>query len=219
MKNVTSILSLGLTLAAPTFAANHLIEYKSEKRGSDFERHFAELHSSWGKQGIGLLGTTLELSSATRLGNTVSYIQPNFTYMIPLVSKLYAGPIVQYSYLVDKDDALKSGLVWGYTGFEGIKLGGLFGHAYQLGDNGFDLIRTDVLAGFPITKVGYLTATFTNINPLEGPFDSWQELELEFKYTGFSGIHPYVATTITSDNELLGQGDDAYIIGFQIPFS
>ncbi|WP_319554343.1 hypothetical protein [uncultured Vibrio sp.] len=217
---LASILGLGITLNVPAFAANHLMEFKAEKRGSDFERHFAELHSSWGMQGVGLLGTTLELNGTTWFGHTVTHIHPGFTYMIPVVGKFYAGPVMKYDYVVDKDDALKSGLGWAYAGFKGIKLAGQFRYDYQLGDDGFDLVRTDVLAGFPITGIGYLTATFTNMNPLEGPLsESWQELEMEFKYTGFSGIHPYVATTITSDSEPLGQGDDAYIIGLYIPFS
>jgi hypothetical protein len=43
-------------------------------------------------------------------------------------------------------------------------------------------------------------------------------MELEFKYTVFSGIHPYIGTILATDEDPMGRGDNGFILGFYIPF-
>ncbi|USD43625.1 hypothetical protein J4N42_15725 [Vibrio sp. SCSIO 43135] len=217
-------LLLALTLPASVFpvtaiAGQHLIEFKSERRGDTFQRHFAELHSAWGQQGIGILNTTLELNGTTTALGTATNIHPGFSYLMPVTKTLLLGPAAKYNYIAGKKDAIKAGIAFAYTGFESIQMGGQIRYDHQLGNNSFDLVRSDLIVGFPLLEDSYLTTTSTNMNPVEGDNGSWQEYELEFKYTGFEGIHPYLGTTITTDNDPLGQGDNAIIAGFYVPFS
>ncbi len=217
MKKITMIAALGLI--SPLYAADHLIEYKFEKRGEHFQRHLAELHSAWGVQGVGVLNTALELTGVTTESGTVTNIHSGFSYLLPVTDHLLVGPAAKYNYVAGKDDAIKAGIAWAYTGFDQIQLAGQVRYDHQLDDNSFDLLRTDLIFGLPITENSYLTTSSTNFNPVEGELNAWQEYELEFKYTGFEGIYPYLATTITTDNEPLGQGENAYIFGFYIPFN
>ncbi|WP_028865849.1 hypothetical protein [Psychromonas aquimarina] len=213
------LVTAALAISTQAYSADHLIEFKSEKRGDHFERHFAELHSAWGQQGWGVLNTTLELNGTTTQAGTTTNIHPGFTYLLPVTENFLVGAAAKYNYKAGKDDAVKAGIGWAYTGFEQIQLAGQVRYDHQLGGGGFDLLRTDIIVGFPLSEQGYVTTTSTNMSPVEGEAEAWQEYELEFKYTGFDGIHPYLATTITTDNDPLGQGDNAFIFGIYIPFN
>lgn len=200
-------------------AATHMIEFKSERRGNHFQRHFAELHGSWGQQGVGVLNTTLELNGTTTQLGTLTNIHPGFTYLMPISEDLLIGPAAKYNYVAGKQGAIKAGVAWAYTGLEQIILGGQVRYDHQLSSSLFDLVRTDIIFGFPINPSIYLSTTSTNASPVEGAIGSWQEYEFEFKYTRFAEFQPYFGTTITTDNDPLGLGDNAYIVGFYIPFS
>lgn len=206
-------------ISTHAYSAEHLVEFKFEKRGNHFERHFAELHSAWGQQGWGVLNTTLELNGTTTQLGTTTNIHPGFTYLLPVTENFLVGAAAKYNYVANKDDAIKAGLGWAYTGFEQIQLAGQIRYDHQLSDDSFDLVRTDIIIGLPLSEYSSLTTTSTNMSPVESDAKAWQEYELEFKYTGFDGIHPYLATTITTDNDPLGQGDNAFIFGFYIPFN
>ncbi|MGF1721164.1 hypothetical protein L4D20_14090 [Vibrio kyushuensis] len=221
MQKSTLPFTLLLTFVTPatSLAGDHLIEFKSERRGSDFQRHFAELHSAWGQQGIGILNTTLELNGTTTQLGTVTNIHPGFSYLMPISEDLFIGPAAKYNYIAGKKDAIKAGLAFAYMGFDDIQLSGQVRYDHQLGHSSFDLVRSDLLVSFPISQDIYLSTTSTNMNPVEGNNGSWQEYEFEFKYSGFENILPYIGTTITTDNDPLGQGDNAIIAGFYVPFN
>lgn len=120
-KTLAVALALFTTSAQST---DHLLEFKFEKRGQDFERHFAELHSAWGKVGSGILNTTLELNGTTTKLGTTTNIHPGLTYLVPITENWLMGIAAKYNYVVNKSDALKAGVGWAYLGFESIDIAG-----------------------------------------------------------------------------------------------
>lgn len=200
------------------FASDHVIEFKSERRGDTFKRHFAELHSNFGQVGWGYLNTTWELNGTTTEAGTITNIHPGFSYLLPVTEHFFAGPVAKYNYIAGKDDAIKAGIGWAYSGFSNITLGGQVRYDHQLGNNSFDMVRTDLIFGFSLSESFKVNTTTTNMSPIKGQLNAWQEMEIELKYTGFDGFHPYLGTTLTTDNDPLGRGDNAYIIGFYMPF-